>query len=296
MSQVHQFTTQSEMTTEQRNADALDAARSSASSAKREAGDLPAAIDSNRPRPFVDHKPPIWTAAAYTPTPSLNEAVIKAVEGFEDFPDDPAMASAVSAFSAATVSLAKIAAAKEPLSKDTSKTSEQKLLLMAGHADKALDKMTTALDRAHKNLTNLADDLDAQLSKPLEQSTGNALSVEIRAYVRGLPKDKRDAFVNDAVKRGDMQVMQSVLGAPSFLSEISDERKAMWLRDYHEKADPKAVARLSMYRKTIEILMQRPANLLVNEMEKAMGGTFKDVRRLRGQVTASDNALAGLGE
>jgi hypothetical protein len=290
MSQVHQFQSQTEMNAEQRNADTLDAARAAAAAPTLG----PAPVDTDRPRPFVDHKPAIWTAAPYTPTPSLDEGVIKAQ--MEDFPDDPAMQSAVSAFSLATVSLTKIAAAKEPLSKDTSKTSEQKLLLMAGHADKALDKMTAALDRAHKNLTNLADGLDEQLSKPLEQSTGNSLSVEIRAYVRGLSKDKRDAFVNDAVVRGDMQVMQSVLGAPSFLSEISDERKAMWIRQYREKADPTAVARLAMYRKTIALLLQRPANLLVGEMEKAMGGRYADVRRLRGQVAASDNALAGLGE
>jgi len=290
--QAHEFKSQSEMTAVERNADSAEAAHQFVN-AKNAPG--PAAVDANRPRPFVDHKPAVWSGASHIPTPSLHEGIIKAVEGFEDFPDDPAMASAVSAFSIATVTLEKINAAKEPLAKDTSKTGEQKLLAMAVHAEKALDRVIAAFDRAHKNLTNVADGLDAQLSKPLEQSTGNALSVEIRSYVRALPQEKRIAFINDSVKNSDMQVMQSVLGAPSFLSEIPEVRKAMWLRDYREKADPAAVQRLAMYRKTIEILQSRPFTMLFSEMEKSMGGKFSDVKRLRGQVEASDNALAGLG-
>jgi hypothetical protein len=287
----HEFKSTTEMTVEQANRDHIEGARQFATAPKNG----PAAIDQyTGPRQHADHRPLVWSAAKYIPTPSLHEAVVKGVEGFEDFAGDPAMAQAVNAFSTATESLKKISEARDPLSRDTSKTDEQKLLLMATHADKSLERITLAFDRAHKSLSGLAKDLDASLNKPLEQQTSSALSVEIRSHVKSLPKDERDAFVNSAVARGDMQVLQSVLGAPSYLSGIADERKVMWLRQYREKADPTAVARLAMYRKTIDLIEQRPITLFLDEMERAMGGKFKDVRRLRGQVEASDKALAAL--
>jgi hypothetical protein len=142
----------------------------------------------------------------------------------------------------------------------------------------------------------LAKDVDESLSRPLESTTASALCIEIRAYVRSLKNEERDAFVNNAVKAGDMQVMNSVLGAPSYLSGVSDERKAMWLREYRSKADPVAVGRLDRYRRAIDLIQQRPFQLFESEMEKAQGGKFSDVRRLRGQVDASTKALAALGE
>jgi hypothetical protein len=54
------------------------------------------------------------------------------------------------------------------------------------------------------------------------------------------------------------------------------------------------VRRLSAYRKALELLDTR-AHLVVLQMEKAMGGKFADVQRLRGQLEASDKALAAIG-
>jgi hypothetical protein len=287
----HEFRTSTELTVEEANREHMESARQFAA-ASGQFG--PAAVDQyTGPRQQASPVKPVWSNAKYNPTPSLNEAMITSLENFDE--TDPALAQARYAFSLATETLKKISETRDPLSRDSSKTPEQKLLLMATHADKAQERCAKAFDGAFKSLTSLAKDLDASLDKPLEQTTHTALCAEIRTYVRNLPKDRRDAFVNDAVNRGDLAVMQSVLGAPSYLSEVSEERKAIWLRTYREKADPVAVKRLAVYRAAIDRVMQNGPRIF-DEFEKAMGGSWKDVKRLRGQVDASAKALAALGE
>jgi hypothetical protein len=252
----------------------------------------PAPVDQyTGPRKSPNLVPQVWSAAKYTPTPSLDERMITSVENFDE--NDPALAQARNAFSLATEQLKKLSDARDPLSRDTSKTPEQKLLLMATHAEKAQDRCAKAFDSALKTLTALAKHVEDSLTAPLEQTTHSALCQEIRQFVRGLPKDERDVFVNAAVKRGDTQVMNAILGAPSYLSGIADERKAMWVREYRSKADPIAVLRLAVYRAAIERVSEK-APLMHDEFQKAMGGRWSDVRRLRGQTEASDKALRAL--
>lgn len=289
MSQQHEFRTSTELTVEQANQEHITGARQFAA-ASGQFG--PAAVDQyTGPRQQASPVVPVWSNAKYIPTPSLNEAMITSLEDFDE--NDPALAQARNAFSLATETLKKISETRDPLARDSSKTPEQKLLLMAGITDKAQERCGRAFDQAYKSLTSLTQTLDESLNKPLEQTTHTAICQEIRTYVRSLPQDKRDAFVNEAVKRGDMQVMNSVLGAPSYLSGISDERKAIWLRDYRSKADPVAVKRLAVYRAAIERIMQNGPRIH-DEFPKAMGGEWKDVNRLRGQTDASDKALAAL--
>jgi hypothetical protein len=268
----------------------IDLARASANAPKAPGTRAP--VDEyTGPRKQPNLAPQVWSAAKYTPTPSLHESMITSLENFDG--NDPALAQARNAFSLATESLKKISDARDPLARDTSKLPEAKLLLMATHAEKAQDRCAKAFDGALKSLTALAKALEDSLSAPLEQTTHSALCQEIRSYVRGLPKDERDAFVNDAVRRGDKDVMVSVLGAPSYLSGIADERNALWLREYRAKADPIAVMRLSVYRAAIERVNDK-APLMHDEFQRAMGGKWKDVQRLRGQTEASDKALRAL--
>jgi hypothetical protein len=233
----------------------------------------------------------VWSSASYTPTPSLDPGIIKAIEGYEE--NEGYLAPALNAFSTAHETLKAVAAARDPLSRDTSKTDEMKLLAMAARSEKALDRITKTFDTAYKNLDSAARELDESLSKPLESVTHSAMCQEIRSYIRSLPKDERGAFVGEALKRGDMQVLNAVLGAPSYLSGVADAHKDLWLRQFHEARSPQDVRRLAAYRKAIDLIGTR-AHLLNGEMEKAQGGTWANVRRLRGQTDASDKALAAI--
>lgn len=287
----HEFRTSTELTVEQANQEHITGARQFAAAS----GQLgPAAVDQyTGPRQQPNPVKAMWSNAKYTPTPSLDERMITTLDNFDEA--DPALAQARNAFSTATETLKKISEARDPLARDTSKTPEQKLLLMAGITEKAAERCARAFDQSYKSLTSLAQTLDESLNKPLEQTTHTAICQEIRTYIRGLKKEERDTFVNEAVNRGDMQVMNAVLGAPSYLSGIADERKAIWLRTYREKADPVAVKRLAVYRAAIDRVTQN-APRMHDEFPKAMGGEWKDVNRLRGQTDASAKALAALGE
>jgi hypothetical protein len=234
----------------------------------------------------------IWNNAPFTPSPSLHPGVVEAIEGYAE--NVGYLAPALNAFSTAHVTLKQISDARAPLTRDTSKTPEQKLLLMAAHAEKQHDRVLRTFDKALKDLGSAADTLDKSLSQPLESRTHAALSQELRGVLRGMPDKERATFVADAVKRGDQFVIETVLGSPAVLSGLHEAQKANWLRQYHEERNPEAVKRLAAYRKALELLETR-AHLVTLQIEKAMGGKFADVHRLRGQVEASDKALAAIG-
>jgi len=253
-----------------------------------------AAVDEPGPRGNYAPDPSlgVFNNASFIPTPSLDPGVIKAIDGYAE--NEGYLAPALNAFSTAHVTLQQIADARAPLMRDTSKTPEQKLLLMATYAEKAQVRIMQAFDKAHQNLNAAANALDKSLSEPLESVTNSSMCQEIRAYVRGLPNGERSKFISEALQRGDMQILNSVLGAPSYLSGVADVQKANWLRQFHEAKNPASVKRLAAYRKAIELLETR-SHLVVTQIEKAQGGKHADVRRLRGQVEESDKALAALG-
>jgi hypothetical protein len=233
----------------------------------------------------------VWSSANYTPTPSLDPGIIKAIEGYEE--NEGYLAPALNAFSTAHETLKQVAAARDPLSRDTSKSEGQKLLAMAARSEKAQERITKTFDTAHKNLSSAAQALEESLSQPLEASASGGFSVEIRKHIKSLPKDERGEFVGEAMKRGDYSVLNAVLGAPAYLSGVTDAHKDLWLRQFHEARNPQAVRRLAAYRKALELIETR-GPLVFTEMEKAQGGKWSDVKRLRGQSEASDAALAAI--
>jgi hypothetical protein len=234
----------------------------------------------------------IWNNAPFTPSPSLHPGVVEAIEGYAE--NVGYLAPALNAFSTAHVTLKQISDARAPLTRDTSKTPEQRLLLMATHASKQQDRIMGAFDKAISNLSSAADALDKSLSQPLESVTHTDLCREIRAHCKSLKPAERVAFVAEALQRGDMQILNATLGSPAYLWGGHEEQKANWLRLYHEQRKPAEVRRLAAYRKAIDLLNTR-APLVWTQMEKAMGGKWSDVQRLRGQVEASDKGLAAIG-
>jgi hypothetical protein len=289
MATEHNFTSSLELSSEESNRQHIEAVRQFA--AAPQFG--PAAVDQNenvrRVRPLPVE--PVWSAAKYTVSPSLDERVITSIKDFDE--GDPALAQARNAFSTATETLKQLSTAREPLSRDSSKTDEQRLLLMATHAEKAQDRVARVFDNAFKSLTKAANEIERQLTAPLEQSTHSELCKEIRGHIKLLDKDERTKFISEAFMNGDKDVMNAVLGVPSYLCGISDAHRALWLRQYREQKDPAAVVRLRNYRTAVDLITER-SQLIFPEFEKAQGGKWKDVRRLRGQVEASDKALAGL--
>jgi hypothetical protein len=66
------------------------------------------------------------------------------------------------------------------------------------------------------------------------------------------------------------------------------------LRQYHESRNSAEVKRLAAYRKAITLIETR-GPLVFTEIQKAQGGSFENIRKLRGLADASDKALAAIG-
>lgn len=195
-----------------------------------------------------------------------------------------------SAFASSFAALEQISKAQKAAAANDAWTEAHALLQVGGMADKTLDRLTQAFDNAHKKLTELVAALDKSLSSPLEGGTRDQLAIEIREHVKNLPEAKRAAFVGEALKKNDTRTMQAILGAPAFLSGLGEAHHTLYTRQYREASNPTAVARLDVARKGLELLEAR-SGLILTEIEKAMGGSFKKLKKIREANSAAEAAL-----
>ena len=77
------------------------------------------------------------------------------------------------------------------------------------------------LTRRSSTTQKLATAIDHSLSAPMEASAVGPLARRVRAYVRSLSNDQRGKFLGEALQSGDIKTLQSVLGAPAYLSGLA---------------------------------------------------------------------------
>lgn len=224
----------------------------------------------------------------YIPTLSLDPANISAIENFDDHKGY--VQCAVDAFSTIHSALQRLSDAREAAKKNGAWTEANQILVVAKEAETLQNTATRKFDAARKTLTDAIAHTDALLSKPLTTAADNSISAEVRKYVRELPDDKRLAFMNDAMRRGDMPTLSAVLGAQPFLSGLSHQMQQHLTRTLHEKQNPEIAARLKVMRKALELVEQR-GGLVLTEVEKALGARWDVVQKLRKTQDAAAQAL-----
>ena len=95
---------------------------------------------------------------------------------------------------------------------------------------------TKARDTISDTISALDKEIAAKLRDPARNSAARALESEsIRAHVRGLKPEKRMGFVAEAIKRGSLVEVASILGSPAVCSGISIDEHAT-LRTMAEQA------------------------------------------------------------
>lgn len=87
--------------------------------------------------------------------------------------------------------------------------------------------------------------------------------------------------------------VSAVLGAPAYLSGLTDEWQAMLLRQWHEKANPKAAKRLRAMRAVMDLIQDR-APLIHKELERVVGKSPAYAKMLRDKHIAAEKALGGI--
>ncbi|WP_444461174.1 hypothetical protein [Rhodobacter capsulatus] len=133
-------------------------------------------------------------------------------------------------------------------------------------ADRAFAKFAPQLDKVFHNMRAGAELIEKQLSAPVEARAAHTISTQIRDHVKGMgqrqgvseldkrPRQSAVGFVQAAIQKGDEVTVSAVLGAPAYLSGLTDEMQAMLLRQWHEKHNPKAAKRLRAMRAVMDLI------------------------------------------
>lgn len=228
------------------------------------------------------------TEAPFSPSPALDERNITCIEGYEEFKGDFGLA--VNALSSANIGLREIDTARQKAAKNQAFTDASRLILVSQFAEKTRNQWHSSIDKAQQYYTKLADSIDQSLSAPLEASAVGPLAAEIRSHVKGLSDEQRGKFLGEALQARDVKTLQSVLGAPSYLSGLSPATSQHFSRLYREATAPEAVRKLALIRKVVAVL-ERAGPIAYAQTEKAMGGTFQDAFRYK---NANDDAMKAL--
>jgi hypothetical protein len=227
----------------------------------------------------------------YTHVPAdLHPDVIKGIEGYDD-EIHPHVAPAITALSTVYEGLHAIHTAREAADKNPTWNEASKVIQTADFADKVVQRAAKQVDSIVGSMRKTVDALEAELSAPLDQAAGSRpINSEIRAFVKGLKADERMKWFSNALRNGDTLSLVAVLGAPSYLSGMTDEMKAAHVRHYHETMNPQTAKRLRMVKAALDIVMDRTP-LMFTHSEKLIGADRRKVAALRKAKTDAEAAF-----
>lgn len=224
-------------------------------------------------------------------TPSLHVGNVHAIEGYDES-TGPYVASCATALDTAYQGLAAIHDAKAAAEKNPTLTPEGRLLMVSKFADKKMDLMTRAFDIAMSNLSKGINDLSSMLSAPLTQAANApVVSGEVRAHCKAMSAEQRGVFLAELRASRDYTSLSAILGAPGFLSNLSDEMREVHVRLYHEARHPAEAKRLKVMQAAKDILDSR-SGLIFSEIEKAVGAPRAKVNHLRDVTRRAEEAFA----
>jgi hypothetical protein len=222
-------------------------------------------------------------------SPSLHPGVLEAVDGYNEV-TAPYVSQLLTAFDAAYQGLGQIHAAREAYRNNPTLNDAAKLFSTAEVASKRYSSIVRGFDSAMANVKKSIDQLNAELDAPLVSRASTALSAEIRGHVKAMNLTERNQFLTEALQSKDYGTLEAVLGAPAYLTGMSNEERIVRTRAFHSDKDPAKLARVQVMQRAYTLTMER-SMLLHREVEKAMGASWDDVNNLRNAKAISEHAL-----
>lgn len=291
----HEFTSPTEMNFVERNEDALNAARTAASSSKREVGDLPAAVDMShgrRAQPLGPREHGAVGAGKFHPSPTLDPRNAELLDGYEEFGED--LGPVQRCFANALNGLNAINAAREKLRNDPTVTAGAAVVRLVAEAERKHQHIIDTFSKTEERLRSTERTLEKSLYSPVEQNAGlGTVNDAIRAHAKGLDTGKRHKFMEDAFKEGDQKTLVAICGAPHYLSGLDKTAHDLYLRRLHELRDPQGTRRLKSVRAAIT-LIERAVPIALTSVEKALGSSFAKAKDLKATSDASNAALKAI--
>lgn len=224
-----------------------------------------------------------------TVSPTLHPANITSIDGYEAAKGY--VADAVTTLDTAHQSVAHVIEARQKVNLDESRTPRAKVLMTAQLADKYSAKLQKQFESSGGKLIKAIQHTEQELSQPLQQQAGaGTVNGEIRAHAKALSRDERVKLLTVAIESGDITTAGAILGAPPYLSGLSDIEHKHFTRQYHEATNPEMAQRLKVMQGALDRL-KRAHPALLQELEKAVGATRRDVERLQAATNEAEAAL-----
>ena len=128
--------------------------------------------------------------------------------------------------------------------RDPRKTAAQHQESVNQHAEGAARKLEERFPEVVKRHYGEISAAKNQLREDLGIKRESAHAKEIRDRLMGMSDSARSNAIQQAVERGDAQVMAALANAPSFLSGMEDAQRDALVEQYQTKHAPQAVKRI----------------------------------------------------
>jgi hypothetical protein len=158
-------------------------------------------------------------------TPALHPANVANIEGLSDATKGY-VAGAERAFTEAYTGISTVFDAKEAVKRDLSLTEAGRTIKLDDMAQRVFKKVAAMFDAENSNLSKGIAQIEEKLNAPVNAHAAHPIAAEVRAHVRAMSESDRAGFVINAIHSRDQTTVESVLGAPSYLSGIRAEAQA----------------------------------------------------------------------
>jgi hypothetical protein len=203
-------------------------------------------------------------------SPTLHPGIAGEIADYDD-ETRPLLGQTETAVSEAFKALQSIHNAKEGAKLNPTLNDFEQLVAVDDHAIKVMKRVEGIWDRAIDTLNNNVFAMEKDLYAPVEQRATATMASEIRRHFAGLESDgKRMGALRKAIEAGDETTATAVLGAPSYLSGLSEELHAEYLRDWHNAQRPVEAKKIRAMKAAADMLNGR-FKLLTSAVEKAVG-------------------------
>ncbi len=222
-------------------------------------------------------------------SPSLDPETYRSIEGYERHAQF--VGCVVNAMNDAYVTLGELHDARKLAESNRAWTPENRILIVGKEADKHKLRILKKFDLAQRDLAANIAQTEKLLSEPLEQKAGlGSLNVEVRAHAKALSRSDREAFLREALDRGDDATLTAVLGGQHFLSGMSKVDHDHFVWRYHSKRNPELVARLDTMQRFRDRL-DRIGPIIHAQFAQAVGADPGTLHAIRDANERALNAL-----
>lgn len=225
-------------------------------------------------------------------SPALDPETYRAIEGYNDdtrqFVD-----CVVNAFNDIYQTVGKAYDARKAADANPGWNDALRIQIVSREVEGAKQRALKRLANAERDLRANIEHTSKQLSEPLTERAGRGtLNDEVRRHANGLDRAQRSKFITDALERGDELTLTAVLGAPFYLSGLTQVDHDHYTRMYHERENPALVRRLDVMNRFLE-MVERNGPVVHVQFEKAIGAKPSVAANLN---RLEDEAKAALAE